>query len=84
MGRGPGAAAPGGAGMLIALIGVVGLVLAGLIVSVFVNWERTGKEHLVPLFLLGMLVIEATLYADPTCTAAGRPGSAWGAKFCSS
>jgi O-antigen ligase len=63
--------------MLIALIGLVGLILAAVIVSVFVNWERTGKEHLVPLFLLGMLVVEATLYADPNVLPRGlfHPGS---------
>jgi len=63
--------------VLIALLAVVGLALAAAIVSVFVNWERTGKEHLVPLFLLGMLVVEATLYADPNALPRGlfHPGS---------
>jgi O-antigen ligase len=63
--------------VLIALIGLVGLAVAAMIVSVFVNWERTGKEHLIPLVLLGMLVVEATLYADPNALPRGlfHPGS---------
>ncbi len=51
--------------MLIALGGIVGLVVAALIVSLFVRWEREGKEQLVPLVLLGLLVVEATIYGDP-------------------
>jgi O-antigen ligase len=63
--------------VLIALIGVVLLGVAAAIVWVFVNWERTGKEHLVPLVLLGMLVVEATLYSDPNALPRGlfHPGS---------
>jgi O-antigen ligase len=43
------------------------LILLGVavgVVSLFVRWEREGKEHLVPLVLLGLLVIESTIYAD--------------------
>ena len=43
------------------------VVLVGVavgVVKLFIRWEREGKEHLVPLVLLGMLVIEATIYAD--------------------
>lgn len=64
--------------MLILLLGgIVGLGVAVAIVSLFVRWERKGKEHLIPLVLLGMLVIEATLYADPNSLPRGlfHPGS---------
>jgi len=63
--------------VLIALIGVLLLGLAAAIVSMFVKWERTGREHLAPLVLLGMLVVEATLYADPNTLPRGlfHPGS---------
>ena len=43
-------------------------ILLGLavgIVAVLVRWEREGKEQLAPLVLLGLLVVEATIYADP-------------------
>ena len=33
--------------------------------ALFVRWEREGKEQLVPLILLGMLVVEGTIYDDP-------------------
>ncbi len=48
--------------MLAALV-ILGGVTVG-VVKLFIRWEREGKEHLVPLVLLGLLVIEATLYAD--------------------
>jgi O-antigen ligase len=51
--------------VLIALLGVIALGAAALIVSRFVRWEREGKEQLIPLVLLGMLVIEGTIYGDP-------------------
>jgi hypothetical protein len=43
------------------------LILLGVavgVVALFVRWEREGKEHLVPLVLLGLLVVESTIYAD--------------------
>jgi O-antigen ligase len=43
---------------------VVLLVVAVAIVKLFIRWEREGKEHLAPLILLALLVIEATIYAD--------------------
>ena len=43
---------------------VIVLGLAAAVVALFVRWEREGKEQLVPLVLLGLLVIEATIYAD--------------------
>jgi O-antigen ligase len=47
------------------LLGVVILlVLLVAVVKLFIRWERQGKEHLAPLVLLGLLVIEATIYAD--------------------
>jgi O-antigen ligase len=43
---------------------VIALGLAAAVVALFVRWEREGKEQLVPLVLLGLLVVEATIYAD--------------------
>ena len=40
------------------------VVASGVVIGVFVRWERQGKEDLVPLVLLGLLIVEATLYAD--------------------
>ncbi len=66
--------------MLIALLPLVAIVLIGVVVAVvklFVRWEREGKEQLVPLVLLGMLVVEATIYNDPNAVPRGlfHPGS---------
>ena len=63
--------------MLIALAGVVLLGLAAGVIAVFVRWEREGKAHLVPLVLVGLLVVEATIYADPNTLPRGlfHPGS---------
>lgn len=43
---------------------VVALGAVAGVIALFVHWERSGKEHLVVLVLLGLLVVEATLYAD--------------------
>ncbi len=40
------------------------LCVAVGVIALFVRWEREGKDHLVPLVLLGLLVVEATIYAD--------------------
>jgi O-antigen ligase len=63
--------------MLIALAGVVALGLAVAVVALFVRWEREGKEQRLPLGLLGLLVVEATLYADQNALPRGlfHPGS---------
>ena len=66
--------------MLIVLIPLIALVLIAVVTAVvklFVRWEREGKEHLVPLVLLGMLVVEATIYPDPNAVPRGlfHPGS---------
>jgi O-antigen ligase len=63
--------------MLIALVVLVLLGVAAGIVALFVHWERTGRDHLVPLVLLGMLVVEGTLYAGPDALPRGlfHPGS---------
>ena len=66
--------------MLIVLIPLVAIVLIGVVVAIvklFVRWEREGKEQLVPLVLLGMLVVEATIYANPNAVPRGlfHPGS---------
>ena len=51
--------------MLKVIEGGILLGLAVAVVAVFVRWEREGKEQLAPLVLLGLLVVEATIYADP-------------------
>ena len=66
--------------MLIVLIPLAAIVVLGVltaVVKLFVRWEREGKEHLVPLVLLGMLVVEATIYNDPNAVPRGlfHPGS---------
>jgi len=43
---------------------VMALGLAAGVVALFVHWEREGKEQLVPLVLLALLVVESTIYAD--------------------
>jgi O-antigen ligase len=59
------------------LVGVVLLGLAVGIVALFVRWEREGKEHLVPLVLLALLVVESTIYADQNTLPRGlfHPGA---------
>jgi O-antigen ligase len=54
---------------------VLGLAVA--VVAGFVRWERGGKEHLVPLVLLGLLVVEATIYANDNAVPRGlfHPGT---------
>jgi O-antigen ligase len=66
--------------VLKALIPLIAIVLIGVVTAVvklFVRWEREGNEHLVPLVLLGMLVVEATIYSDPNAVPRGlfHPGS---------
>ena len=66
-----------GHAMLIALEGIVALGLAVAVIGLFVRWERQGKQQRLPLGLLGLLVIEATLYADQNSLPCGifHPGS---------
>lgn len=61
--------------IVLALIVLVGVAVA--VVKLFIRWEREGKEHLVPLVLLALLVIEATIYADQNTLPRGifHPGS---------
>jgi O-antigen ligase len=40
------------------------LCVAVGIIALFVRWERGGKDYLVPIVLLGLLIVEATIYAD--------------------
>ena len=63
--------------MLVALIVLVLLGVAAGVVALFVRWERGGKEQFAPLVLLGLLVVEGTLYADPNLIPRGlfHPGS---------
>jgi O-antigen ligase len=63
--------------VLLILVGVLGLALAAGVVSLFVRWEREGKEQLVPLVLLGLLVLDGSIYADPNLVPRGlfHPGS---------
>jgi O-antigen ligase len=48
----------------LAMLGLIGIGLLVALVGLFARWERTGKEHFAPVGLLGLLVIEATLYVD--------------------
>jgi O-antigen ligase len=61
--------------IVLALVVLVGVAVG--VVKLFIRWEREGREHLVPLGLLGMLVIEATIYADQNNLPRGifHPGS---------
>jgi hypothetical protein len=46
---------------------LVVLILLGVavgVIALFVRWEREGKEDLLPLVLLGLLIVEATIYPD--------------------
>ncbi len=63
--------------MLTALVALVLLGLAVGVVSLFVRWEHEGNDQRVPLVLLGLLVVEATLYFDPNAVPRGlfHPGS---------
>jgi O-antigen ligase len=63
--------------VLIALAGVAALGLAAGVIALFVRWERQGKEQRLPLGLLGLLVVEATIYADQNSLPRGifHPGS---------
>ncbi len=63
--------------MLIAIVVLILLGLAVGVVSLFVRWEREGNDQRVPLVLLGLLVVEATLYFDPNAVPRGifHPGS---------
>ena len=47
------------------------------VVKLFIRWEREGKEQLVPLILLGLIVVEGTLYANSDVIPRGlfHPGS---------
>jgi hypothetical protein len=47
-----------------AAILLVAAVAGAVLLAVFVHWERTGKEHYAVLMLLGMLVVETTLYEN--------------------
>jgi O-antigen ligase len=51
--------------VLLVLVGMLLLGAAVAVIAVFVHWEREGKEHLVPLVLLALLVVEGTIYGDP-------------------
>lgn len=57
--------------------GVIALGLGVRVVALFVSWERQGKEQLLLLGLLGLLVVEATIYADQNSLPRGifHPGS---------
>ena len=63
--------------LLIPVVAIVGIGLLTAVVKLFIRWEREGKEQLVPLVLLGMLVVEATLYNNPNAVPRGlfHPGS---------
>ena len=46
------------------LLGAV--AVAGLLLHVFVRWERAGREHWVVFLLIGLLVFESSLYENET------------------
>ncbi len=50
---------------------------AAAILKLFIRWEREGKEQLAPLVLLGLLVVEGTIYANSDVIPRGlfHPGS---------
>ncbi|HTZ10418.1 MAG TPA: O-antigen ligase family protein [Acidimicrobiales bacterium] len=50
-----------------------GAVAAGMLVYLFVRWERAGREHWVVYLLYGILVTESALYSNQT----GIPRSIW-------
>src|SRR5580704_7346693 len=64
MGPRLGTATPGRPIMLKLFVVLILLGVAAGIVALFVRWEKEGREHLVPLLLLGLLVVAATIYAD--------------------
>ena len=39
---------------------------SGMLLYVFLRWERSGREHWVVFLLLGMLVVESSLWDDET------------------
>ncbi len=47
---------------LILLLGAA--VVAGGLFYVFAQWERSAREHWVVFFILGMLIVEASLYGN--------------------
>ena len=47
------------------MVVIVLLGVAVWVVSLFVRWEREGNDQRVPLVLLGLLVVESTLYFTP-------------------
>jgi O-antigen ligase len=53
------------------------LALAVGVIALFVRWERADKAYLAPLVLLGLLVVEATIYANPNAVPRSifHPGS---------
>ena len=62
--------------LVLSAILILGAV-AVAVVKLFIRWEREGKEQLAPLVLLGMLVVEGTLYASSDVIPRGlfHPGS---------
>jgi 4-amino-4-deoxy-L-arabinose transferase-like glycosyltransferase len=63
--------------LLLVPIALALLGLAVAVVKLFVRWEREGKEQLAPLVLLGLLIVEATIYANQNSIPRGifHPGS---------
>jgi hypothetical protein len=60
---------------LILLVGAA--VASGMLLYLFLRWERSGREHWVVFLLLGMLVVESSLYDDETTIPQGifHPGT---------
>jgi len=45
---------------------LVAPVVIGVLLAVFVHWERTGREHWPVFLILGLLVFESSLYENQT------------------
>jgi len=46
------------------LFGLGGAIVVLALFHVFARWERTGREHWVIFFILGMIIIESVLYPN--------------------
>ncbi|MGD0378686.1 MAG: O-antigen ligase family protein [Acidimicrobiales bacterium] len=64
--------------MIAKLILLAGAAVAsGMLLYLFLRWERSGREHWVVFLLLGMLVVESSLWGDETTVPQGlfHPGT---------
>jgi len=54
-----------------------GLAVASVLFYVFVQWERSAREHWIVFLLLGLLIVESSLYGNYNDVPRGlfHPGS---------